>query len=199
VYDKLVQDSFYPVPFTQEDREILVRFAGFVERAILQAIMTERSRELDQLDEATGLPNRSYLDRRLAEELARAKRSGRQIGLMTCRVANHEEFRERVGEEAGRRLIIKLSETLRDNLRGFDIVARTDELAFGILFPEPGLDAKEAITRLSVSLNDVVQADLPPETPVKVQLHFGYAFHPEDGDTVETLWEKASQIRIRTQ
>lgn len=199
LYDKLVPNSFYPVPFSPEDREILVRFTGFVERAVLQAIMAERSKKHDQLDEVTGLPNRSYLERRLGEELARAKRSGRQIGLMICRLANHAEFCERAGEEAGRRLVVKLSETLRDNLRGFDIVARTEELAFGILFPEPGLDAKEAITRLSVSLNDAVQADLPPDTPMKVQLHFGYAFHPEDGDTAETLWEKASQIRIRTQ
>lgn len=199
VYDKLVPTSFYPVPFTQEDREILVRFAGFVERAVLQATLTERARAQDRVDEATGLPNRAHLESRLTEELERAKRSGRQIGLMTCRLANHAEFCERAGPEAGRRLIVKLSETLRDNLRGFDVVARTGEMDFGILFPEPGLDAKEAITRLSVSLNDAVQADLPPDTPLKAQLHFGYAFHPEDGDTVDALWEKASQIRIRTQ
>ncbi|MFQ5458765.1 MAG: GAF domain-containing protein, partial [Myxococcota bacterium] len=199
VYDKLVPSSFYPVPFTHEDREVLVRYAGFVEKAILQATIAERSRRNDQTDDATGLPNRAFLDRRMRDELERAQRTKRKIGLMTCRVGNHAEFAERAGEEAGRRLMLKISETLRENLRGFDVVARIDALAFGILFPEPGLDAKEAIARLSVSVNDAIQADLPADMSVTVHLEYGYAFYPEDGETAEALWEKAQEIRIRAQ
>lgn len=199
VYDKLVQTSFYPVPFTHEDREVFVRYAGFVERAVLQATLTERSKQTDQLDEATGLPNQEFLEGRVEDELERAKRSDRKICLMICRLANHAEFEERVGVEAARRLVIKISETLRDNLRGFDVLARLDELTFGILFPEPGLDAREAITRLSVALNDAVRADLPADMAIKVHLQYGYALYPEDGESAGALWEKAQQIRIRAQ
>jgi diguanylate cyclase (GGDEF)-like protein len=199
VYDKLVPTSFYPVAFSAEDREVLVRFTGYVERSVIQATFLERTRKATQFDEATGLPNRAFIDRRLRDELERTKRHHRQIALMTCRLANHPEFVEKMGKDAGRRLVIKVSEILRDNLRGFDVVARIDTLGFGILFPEPGVDALETITRLSHSLSDSVQADLPPDAPIQVQLHYGYAFYPEDGDTAEALWEKAEQVRIRTQ
>ena len=184
---------------TQEDREVFVRYAGFAEKAVLQSTLTERSKEADRLDEATGLPDQEFLEGRVKDELERAKRSGRKICLMICRLANHTEFKERVGGEAGRRLIIKISETLRDDLRGFDVLARLDELTFGILFPEPELDASEAITRLSVSVNDAIRADLPADMAIKVHLQYGYAFYPEDGESAEALWEKAQQIRIRAQ
>jgi diguanylate cyclase (GGDEF)-like protein len=135
----------------------------------------------------------------LRDELARAQRHNRRIALMTCRLANHAEFVQRMGEEAGRRLVVKVSEIIRDNLRGFDVVARIEELAFGILFPEPGARAIETITRLTHSINDAVQADLPPDSSIQVQLHYGYAFFPEDGGAVEELWQRSSIIRIRTQ
>jgi diguanylate cyclase (GGDEF)-like protein len=199
VYDKLVPTSFYPIAFSAEDREVLVRFAGYVERSVLQATFLERTRKATQFDETTGLPNRAFIDRRLRDELERMKRHHRQIALMTCCLANHPEFVEKMGSDAGRRLIIKVSEILRDNLRGFDVVARIGELAFAILFPEPGVDALETITRLSHSLSDAVQADLPPDAPIQVHLHYGYAFYPENGDTAEALWERAEQVRIRTQ
>jgi len=198
-YDKLVPTSFYPVPFTPEDRDVLVRLAAYVERAILQVLFHERARRESQFDDETGLPNRVFLDRRLHDELARAQRHSRRIAIMTCRIANHPEFVERMGEEAGRRLIVKVSEIIRDNLRGFDVVARTEDLTFGILFPEPGARALETITRLTHSINDAVQADLPHDSPIQVQLHYGYAFFPEDGNSPEEVWERASVVRIRTQ
>lgn len=199
IYDKLVPTSFYPVPFTPEDREVLLRFAAYVERAIQQLMFLERARETSQFDEATGLPNRVFIDRRIADELARAKRHQRPIALMTCRLANHAEFVERLGEEAGRRLIVKVSEIVRDNLRGFDVVARFDDLTFGILFPEPGDQAIETITRLSHAIHDAARAELSAQAPTQIRLEFGYAFHPEDGETVDALWEKAAQVKIRVQ
>ncbi len=199
MYDKLVPNSFYPVPFTPEDREVLVRFAAYVERAILQVMFLDRARETNQFDVATGLPNRVFIDRRIADELARAKRHARSIALMTCRLANQGEFVERMGEDAGRRLVVKVSEIIRDNLRGFDVVARIDDVTFGILFPEPGDRAIETITRLSHAIHDAARAELPAQAPPSIRLEFGYAFYPEDGVTAEALWEKASQVRIRAQ
>jgi diguanylate cyclase (GGDEF)-like protein len=170
-----------------------------VRPAVLQALFLERARRESQFDDVTGLPNRVFLERRLCDEFARAQRQGRRIALMPCRLANHPEFTERMGEEAGRRLIVKVSEIIRDNLRGFDVVARIEDLAFGILFPEPGARALETITRLSHSINDAVQADLLHDAPIQVQLHYGYAFFPEDGHSPEEVWERASVVRIRTQ
>jgi len=106
---------------------------------------------------------------------------------------------ERLGEDAGRRLVVKVSAIIRDNLRGFDVVARIDDLSFGILFPEPGDRAIETITRLSHAIHDAARAELPSQPPMQIRLEYGYSFYPEDGQTAETLWEKARQVSIRAQ
>jgi GGDEF domain-containing protein len=126
-----------------------------------------------------------FIDRRIAGSRARHRRS---IALMTCRLANHAEFIERLGEDAGRRLIVKVSEIVRDNLRGFDVVARIDDLSFGILFPEPGDRAIETITRLSHAIHDAARAELPADPPMQIGSSSATP-SGEDGETVEALWE----------
>ncbi|MCA9511886.1 MAG: GAF domain-containing protein [Myxococcota bacterium] len=197
VYDKLAADRFYPSRFDSDDLQVFAKYASYVERAIAAAQERASARQSRHSDPETGLPNETYLARRLGEEIARAEGRDAALALCICTIENLDEIHAAGGDALARRVVARVADALRRGVRDFDVVGRRSEAVFEILLPEPGSAPGDRVYTLARAVADAVAKDETLNRPVRVALGFGYAIHPYDGAQRDALVAAASPPRIR--
>ena len=197
IYDKVALDRFFASRFDDEDLQVFGRFVSYVERALDHAMSHRENKQNRNFDDETGLPNAGYLDKRLAEEIARAAGRENALALCICKLENRAELTAEAGAAQVGRVIQLLAEALQTHLREFDVLARIDRDEFAVLMPEPGRTPGERVFELARAVADVVSKDEALNQPVRIGLAFGYGVHPADGDERETLVTHAREPRIR--
>lgn len=141
---------------TRDGRSILVSgnvscsedpVRGFFTRGIFRDVTDRRRAEealhrLATTDGLTGLWNGAHFRARLAEEIARSRRSGSALSLAMIDLDHFKEINDTHGHDAGDAALVRVSRTLKDRLRGTDLVGRYggDELCALLL----GTGAEEA-------------------------------------------------------
>ncbi len=197
VYDKVSLDRFFASCFDDEDLQVFGRFVSYLERAIDHALSHHEHQQHQNFDEETGLPNESYLTRRLHEEISRAAGRANSLALCVCRLENREELSAEAGAAHVGRVIQRLAEAMRSQLRDFDVLTRLDHDEFAVLMPEPGRTPGERVFELARAVADAVSKDDALNQPIRVGLAFGYSVHPADGDERDSLLAHARTPRIR--
>lgn len=197
LYDKMSADRLAAGSFTEEDLQLFGKFVSHLERALRNARSHARARQFRNFDEDTGLPNASYLDRRIQEELARGAARGGSLALAMCRIDNLDEIRRARDGAHARRVVQRTADALRAHLRDFDVAGRTGDTEFMVLLPEPGASPSERVFTLARGVADEVSKDESINEACRVALAFGYAVHPEEGNDLETLLERVREPRIR--
>ncbi|MFN3648729.1 MAG: sigma-70 family RNA polymerase sigma factor [Armatimonadota bacterium] len=99
------------------------------------------------VDRQTGIYCREQFERRLLEEIQRARHFERYVSVLSLRLP--EGCRD---EE-----MTRAAELLRRSVRRLDIVARTGDREFGVILPNTGTVAGQVAMRLAESLYPVVQ------------------------------------------
>jgi len=197
VYDKVASDRFYASAFDDDDLQVFTRFLSYVERGVEGALAHSQARQHRNFDEETGLPNASYLGKRIHEEIARS--AGRELALAVaiCRVENLDEIASRANPAHAHRVMLRTADALRAHLRDFDVLGRTGAAEFTVLLPEPGSKPGERIFELARAVADEISKEETLNDPMRVALAFGYAIHPADGPNRDTLLAHAAEPRIR--
>jgi GAF domain-containing protein len=197
LYDKVAPDRFATGAFHEDDLALFSKLVSTIERALANALFYAHARQHRSFDEDTGLPNASYLERRIDEELARGAGRTGAFALASCRVENWAAVRSEGPPGLDARLARRLAESLRARVRDFDVVARTSEAEFVVLLPDPGADPDERVAALARGVADDVRKDERLNDPVRIALAFGHAVLGVDGDSRETLLARAGEPRIR--
>ncbi|MSP58933.1 MAG: diguanylate cyclase [Myxococcales bacterium] len=117
------------------------------------ALRTRRYHELlsqrAQLDGLTGLWNRSYFDRRLAEELAAARRYGRRVGLILIDIDHFKKINDTYGHPVGDQVLQAMGELLHTRIRTTDAACRYGGEEFAVVLSETdGPGARRAADRV---------------------------------------------------
>lgn len=197
VYDKVALDRFFASRFDDEDLQVFGRFVSYVERALDHAMSHRENKQNRNFDDETGLPNASYLDKRLGEEIARAAGREDALAVCICKLENRAELTAEAGAPHVGRVVRLLAEALQTHVREFDVLARIDRDEFAVLMPEPGRTPGERVFELARAVADVVSKDESLNQPVRIGLAFGYGVHPADGEERKALLAHAREPRIR--
>lgn len=144
-------------------------------------------RNMAYLDHLTGLRNRRYFEERLAQEVARAARSGTPCSVLMMDVDDFKRINDEYGHPTGDLVLRAVGDLLLHNQRSMDVSCRVggDELA--VILPGTGVEgAAAAQARLEQAAKDqlVAQRLLPG---LNVSLSFGTATYPLDGDDIDEL------------
>lgn len=140
---------------------------------------------LARRDELTGVGNYRALHERLAGEIARHQRHGREFALVLLDLDGFKEVNERHGHLEGDRLLAEIGSSLRKEVRGEDSVFRQGGDEFAVIVPEVNAEeAGEVAKRLRgrVSRRGFGSDEIRPLTATT-----GFAMFPADGRTVDDL------------
>lgn len=185
LFNKSSEDSLYACGFSKVDSEILARFSVYAEKALPRIV--SGAPEAGQ-EAASPL---ALFERRVDEELNRARRFDKSLVLATVRIAGLKETPKDDRDGFDKRLM----EFIKKNTRSFDIIKRLNAETFAFLF----LDTREKITRLIASIAEYTAAESPLGSMFsggKAEVMYGHATFPDDGDSFAELFAKASD-RIR--
>ncbi len=196
IFDKFPHKTFFPASFTPDDQITFGKFLRYVEKAVANAIAYERNDRLRNLDEATSLPNLKYFQERLLHEISRARRFRRQLVLMIAEV--QARIPEGPNTRPGRRdwVMKRVAKAIRDTLREYDVVARISEAKFGMILPEAEDGKISAIPRIKKAIAAEVDEIRKKASDARVDVRFGHATFPQDGDDHEKLIFKSNILKV---
>jgi len=140
----------------QDTIERLDRFAARASDTVAAADARSRLVHEAASDALTGLLNQKTFHRRLADEVARARRYGRPLALVLFDIDHFKELNDRFGHAEGDRAIRAVSACLSSVARSADEIARVGGEEFAWILPETdGQRALEAAGRARVLVSDV--------------------------------------------
>jgi two-component system cell cycle response regulator len=144
-------------------------------------------------DRLTGLPNRRYIEDRLDQAMAAARRSRRPLALALADLDHFKQINDRHGHAAGDMVLRHAAAALRQAFRRSDVIARYGGEEFVILLPEA--EPAAAAERLERFRADIAAQPvrLPGAAAVPITLSVGLAVFPEDGEEAADLLARADQ------
>lgn len=148
-------------------------------------------------DALTGTYNRRYLDRRLDEEVQRARRYGFPLAVLLLDIDHFKKINDEHGHPVGDDILAALSQIVMNSLRKTDVVARYggDEIMV-IATHTPLADAAELGERLRqrVEAAEMGQANVASDgVPIRVTISVGVAGYSDELSSGQSLIEAADQ------
>lgn len=196
-------DDFVTKPF--DLNELMARLQSHLRRMsapqekekVLQRLadkLTETNKRLQEeaaTDALTGLYNRRSFQKLFKKELQRAKRFHHSLSFVMIDLDWFKNINDHFGHPLGDKVLQEFVKLIKRQLRGIDFIARYGGEEFAILLPETSIfNAAKVIDRLRMKCHEL---EIPPIPKGEVSLSAGLATFPEDGDTVEALYDKADR------
>jgi diguanylate cyclase (GGDEF)-like protein len=169
-----------------------------LERILAQAARVDH---LAYVDALTGLFNRSFFQREISIETARAHREDAPLALVIADIDDFKRFNTEHGYEAGNEVLRHVGRMLHGGVRPFDSVARWGGEEFAVLLSPPvGPDEAAAIAqrlRQSIETSHLTVMGLDRRLhEVRVTVSMGISLFPSDAESPEELWRLANRALL---
>jgi diguanylate cyclase (GGDEF)-like protein len=183
--------------FGPDDLQLFETFANHASAAIENARLIDRLRRHAEEtqhqalhDSLTGLPNRALFRREVEAALAARRDGAGSSAVLLMDLDRFKEVNDTLGHHNGDLLLQAVASRLRSTLRPGDVVARLGGDEFGILLVDSG--DHQTVDALAERINQALAVPFPvQEMTLEVGASIGIATHPEDGDDVDTLIQRA--------
>jgi diguanylate cyclase (GGDEF)-like protein/PAS domain S-box-containing protein len=143
-------------------------------------------------DSLTGLPNRHMFQSRLEQEIKKAHRGKRLLGLMFLDLDRFKEVNDTFGHDQGDLLLKDAAERLQNSVRETDIVARLGGDEFTIIVTD--LNSFDEIERIAGGiLQKIAEPFQLGLEQAYVSVSIGITFYPEDAGSMDQLIKNADQ------
>lgn len=194
------------VPFEARDShgtQVVAHFLMFLLVSALIAALqlarrqAERALALQALhDHLTGLPNRRLFTDRLQQLLEAARRSSRPFALVLLDLDGFKAINDSYGHPQGDVVLIEMARRLRSLARASDTTARVGGDEFALLLPDTaGTRAGDMVKELDEVLRRPIVLG---RGQLIVSASMGLAVYPGDGETEESLAERADAAMYRS-
>jgi diguanylate cyclase (GGDEF)-like protein len=165
-----------PARFTaQLGTGFIEHMASIIAICLENVISNEMLKYIGLTDALTGVYNRRYIDRRLLEEIARARRQQYRISCMYIDIDHFKQVNDSVGHQGGDEVLREVAARIKAELRISDALGRFGGEEFVVLLIDAGLDSASMVAnRIRASVADS-PVQLPGGVAVAVSVSIGVA------------------------
>lgn len=165
-----------------------------LERTLRYAIERKAAEQqlanLAHYDPLTGIPNRILFREKLEHSVSMARREGSEFTLMYLDLDGFKQVNDRVGHDAGDRVLKVCAARLRQCLRSSDSVARMGGDEFTLLLENT--DSATDIAHIAQKVIDFIEQPIQVgPVQVSVGCSIGITVFPEGGDDADSLQKHA--------
>ena len=148
----------------------------------------ERISHLAYHDSLTGLPNRALLNEHMTMALARARRNGNAVALLSIDLNDFKLVNDSLGHAAGDEILCEVARRVGGNIRGTDLLARHGGDEFILLLADIEGDPRDIAQTVA---GKIVQQMEPPFAIGGAEFHvgasIGISLYPEDAVDADAL------------
>ncbi|MBB5605901.1 MULTISPECIES: diguanylate cyclase [unclassified Janthinobacterium] len=171
--------------------DFIKHMASIIAICLENVISNEMLKYIGLTDSLTGVYNRRYIDRRLLEEIARARRQNYFISCMYIDIDHFKLVNDTHGHQGGDEVLREVATRIRHELRRSDALGRFGGEEFVVLLIDADLDSASFVAeRIRASIADTM-FDLPGNTQTWVSVSIGVA--SLDGESILQPMETVSQ------
>src|SRR5471032_1679413 len=184
--------SIDPTRFTPSlGTDFIEHMASIIAICLENVISNEMLKYIGLTDSLTGVYNRRYIDRRLLEEIARARRQNYFISCMYIDIDHFKLVNDTHGHQGGDEVLREVAARIRHELRRSDALGRFGVEEFVVLLIDADLDSATFVAeRIRASIADTM-FDLPGGTQTWVSVSIGVA--SLDGEAILQPMETVAQ------
>ncbi len=166
-------DDYITKPFNTEELHSRIKIGKRIvdlERTLQDAY--QEMKRLATFDALTELCNRRVVLEQLEKEWDRSMREGKALSIVLADIDHFKQFNDRYGHAVGDRVLIHVSQVLRDTVRPYDGIGRYGGEEFLLFFPECDEQRGHQIAeRLRKELES--RPFKEQDTPLKITASFG--------------------------
>lgn len=181
--------------FSTSEQRLIQAIANQTAIAIDNAQLLEKSRDLSNTDELTGLSNRRHFQDILKREVAQARRFSSTFSIIMCDIDGFKQHKTNLGNIQADALLRQVGQSLLKCTRGIDLVSRFGNDQFIILLPKTdkrgGISAAEKLRKNIIKEDFSVYLDY--DKPLKLTLSLGVTEFPGDSKNIYELLNLADR------
>jgi len=184
--------SIEPDAFSEDDTRLLELLLGHTAAAIKRIRLQNELKEQAIHDPLTGLHNRYYLDRILAQEVKRSKRYNHCMGFLMIDVNRFKEINDRYGHQMGDEVLKEVAVLLREAVRESDIVIRYGGDEFLVVLLETDGETDLVKRRIAEKIVFHNKKKGRPDFPVTLSIGSAY-WNPKEDKSIDQVLNEADR------
>ena len=162
--------------------DFVKHMASIIAICLENVISNEMLKYIGLTDALTGVYNRRYIDRRLLEEIARARRQQYCITCMYIDIDHFKKVNDTHGHQGGDEVLREVATRIRQELRRSDALGRFGGEEFVVLLIDADLDSAIFVAeRIRASIAGT-PFELPAAVQTSVSVSIGVASLPSQSD-----------------
>ncbi|GAB3462066.1 hypothetical protein GCM10027321_23360 [Massilia terrae] len=155
--------------------DFIEHMASIIAICLENVISNEMLKYIGLTDALTGAYNRRYIDRRLAEEISRARRAGGALSLMFIDLDHFKRVNDSVGHQGGDEVLREAAARIKAELRLSDALARFGGEEFVVLLVDADQRSAAVVAERIRARMAHTAVELADGTPVNVTVSIGVA------------------------
>lgn len=182
---------------TKAKKQLAVTVAEQIALSLANLQLRETLRNQSIRDPLTGLFNRRYMEKSLQQELYRAERHQKSLGIIMLDIDHFKSFNDNFGHEAGDIVLQELGKFLQNSIRKSDIACRYGGEELMLILPEASLEITEQRAeqiRLGVKQ---LRVQYGRQYLGQITISLGVACFPEQGLSGDAVIQAADSALYR--
>jgi diguanylate cyclase (GGDEF)-like protein len=188
-----VPDAGHTSPWSDARRNLIKAAAQHVALALANLELRARLFERATHDKLTGLYNRHYILERFEQELNRARRHGRPIGVVMLDIDHFKRFNDNFGHAAGDLVLRELAGVMQRVTRSSDAACRYGGEEFLLLMPETTREGTLASAEKLRQEAACLALAYEGRELGRITISAGVAVYPEHGANADALLRAADE------